>query len=88
MENASSKRQHQYWIYIIFSSSFSNNPYNYNSNSNFNIPENTLPGSSFGIRKLEGLNNLKDAIDSLIFILYEGRIIENSLSPKKIKDFY
>ena len=47
-----------------------------------------MPGSSFGIRKLEGLNNLKDAIDSLIFILYEGRIIENSLSPKKIKDFY
>lgn len=73
---------------LFFASSFSNNPYNYNSNSNVNIPENTLLGSSFGIRKIEGFNSLKDAIDSFNFILTKGRIIDNTISPKKIKDFY
>jgi hypothetical protein len=73
---------------LFFTSYFLNNLLNYNNNSNFNIPANTTIGSSFGIRKIEGYNNLKDAVDSFNFVLTKGRLIENSISPKKIKDFY
>lgn len=73
---------------LIFSSSFSNRPYDYNTQSNVDFSGNALVGTPFGVRFVKGYNDLKPAIDSFGFFLIAGRYKDNDISPKHIKDIF
>ena len=73
---------------IIFSSSFSNSPFDYNSNTNVNFSGNALIGTPFSMRIVKGLGDLRPAIDSFSFFLLEGRFEDNDRQPTQIKDIF
>ena len=73
---------------IIFSSSFSNRPFDYNSNTNVDFSGNALVGSPFSIRSIMGYNSLKPAIDSFSFFLLEGGYKDGDLSSNEIKSIF
>ena len=73
---------------LIFSSSFSNRPFDFNTNTNVNFSGDALVGTSFSIRIVKGYNDLRPAIDSFSLFLLEGRYNDNDLKPTQIKDIF
>lgn len=73
---------------LVFSSSFSNRPFDYNTNSNVDFSGNALIGTPFSVRVVKGLGDLRHAIDSFSFFLLEGRYKDNDLQPTQIKDIF
>ena len=73
---------------LIFSSNFSNQPFDYNTNKNVDFSGNAVIGTSFAVRSIIGYNNLKDAVDSFDFFSVSGKIDPNTVAPKRIKDLY
>ena len=73
---------------LIFSSSFSNRPFDFNTNANVDFSGNALIGTSFSMRIVKGLGDLRHAIDSFSFFLIEGRFEANDRQPTQIKDIY
>ncbi len=71
---------------IIFTSTFSNNPYDYNSKSNVNFSGKINVGTPFAIRSIMGYNNLVDAVDSFTTFLISGSYKLNDKVPKRIID--
>ena len=73
---------------LIFSSSFSNRPFDFNTNTNVNFSGNALIGTSFSIRIIKGLGDLRPAIDSFSLFLLEGRYNDNDIKPNQVKDIF
>jgi hypothetical protein len=73
---------------LIFSSNFSNRPFDYNTNTNVDFSGSGLVGTSFSIRIVKGYNDLKPAIDSFSLFLLEGKYNDNDLKPTQIKDIF
>lgn len=73
---------------LLFSSRFSNRPFDYNTNTNVDFSGNALIGTSFDLRIIKGFNDLKPSIDSFSFFILEGRYNENDRIPNQIKDIF
>lgn len=73
---------------LIFTSTFSNRPYDFNSSTNVDFSGSALVGTSFFIRSINGFNNLKDAVDSFDFFTISGKLEQNSSAPKRTKDIF
>jgi hypothetical protein len=73
---------------LIFSSLFSNHPFDYNSNVNVDFSGGALVGTPFDLRIVKGFNDLRPAIDSFSFFLLDGRYKDNDLKPNQIKDIF
>ena len=73
---------------LIFSSIFSNRPFDFNSNTNVDLSGDALIGTPFDLRIVKGLSDLRPAIDSFSLFLLEGRYKNNDLKPSQIKDIF
>lgn len=71
---------------LIFSSSFSNNPFDYKTNTNVDFSGNAVIGTSFSIRIVKGFGDLRPSIDSFTLFSLEGTMKANDISPNQIKD--
>ena len=73
---------------LIFSSNFSNRPFDFNTNSNVDFSGNALVGTPFMVRIIRGYNDLRPAIDSFSLFLLDGRYNDNDIKPSQIKDIF